>query len=326
MRNSLGSRFAPAVPGREQRATTDCAPAGDPLDDNPRTSGRRRSPSVCNADARLIVELDCTLPPERVLLALRDEPWPFALTGALGGRRRDRRLRAARAARRPATTRSRGSRICPPARGDAEVGGGWFGWLGYGLGALRRGPPAAPAAPGAAARRAPRVLRPRPAPGRGRDAGGSRRSTSAPGAARGRRRCAARLAARARSRARPTGARPTFTLRAPGAAGTSPRSRDCVERIAAGEIFQANLCLRLEARLRRRRRRRCSRTRRRSSQPAYGACFVTPLGRRSPASRPSCSCAATGATVTTGPIKGTAPARRRPGGAAATRRRTAPST
>ena len=30
----------------------------------------------------------------------------------------------------------------PPARGDAEVGGGWFGWLGYGLGArVERLPP-----------------------------------------------------------------------------------------------------------------------------------------------------------------------------------------
>ena len=31
------------------------------------------------------VPLDCTLPAERVLLALRDEPWPFALTGRWAG-------------------------------------------------------------------------------------------------------------------------------------------------------------------------------------------------------------------------------------------------
>ena len=31
------------------------------------------------------VPLDLTLPPERVLLALRDEPWPFALVGRWAG-------------------------------------------------------------------------------------------------------------------------------------------------------------------------------------------------------------------------------------------------
>src|SRR6185436_18897440 len=69
----------------------------------------------------------------------------------------------------------------------------------------------------------------------------------------------------------------SFSLRPPGAAGHVAAVAHCVERIAAGEIFQANLCLRLDAAydggvaelyahaapvL----------------QPAYGACFVTPWG------------------------------------------------
>ena len=94
-------------------------------------------------------------------------------------------------------------------------------------------------------------------------------------------RLAARLAhLRALLAAAPEPAAPaptTFSLRAPGAAGHVAAVADCVERTAAGEIFQANLSLRLEAtyagdvaelyahaapQL----------------QPAYGACFMTPWG------------------------------------------------
>ena len=78
-----------------------------------------------------------------------------------------------------------------------------------------------------------------------------------------------------------------------------------MERIAAGEIFQANLCLRLDAsyagdvaelyahaapQL----------------EPAYGACFVTPWGGVASLS-PELFLRRRGRTVTTGPIKGTAP-------------------
>jgi para-aminobenzoate synthetase/4-amino-4-deoxychorismate lyase len=80
--------------------------------------------------------------------------------------------------------------------------------------------------------------------------------------------------------------------------------RRCVERIAAGEIFQANLCLRLEtawdgdvaelylqaaAALR----------------PAYGACFVAPWGGIASLS-PELFLRRAGRAVVTGPIKGTA--------------------
>jgi para-aminobenzoate synthetase/4-amino-4-deoxychorismate lyase len=81
---------------------------------------------------------------------------------------------------------------------------------------------------------------------------------------------------------------------------------ECVERIAAGEIFQANLCLRLDA------------THEGSVidlfahaapqlRPAYGACFVTPHGGIASLS-PELFLRRAGRTVTTGPIKGTAPA------------------
>ena len=80
--------------------------------------------------------------------------------------------------------------------------------------------------------------------------------------------------------------------------------RECVERIAAGEIFQANLCLRLEAawegdvaQLFATALPRCGRTTRPASRRRRAG---------SRASRRSCSCAGR-PDVTTAPIKGTSP-------------------
>src|SRR4051794_27475049 len=88
------------------------------------------------------VPLDYDLPPERVLLALRDEPYPFALTGAWAGG-------GAIVGCAPRALLSgdpfEALEDLPAARGDASVGGGWFGWLGYGLGArVERLPPQPP--------------------------------------------------------------------------------------------------------------------------------------------------------------------------------------
>ena len=82
------------------------------------------------------VRLECALPAERVLLALRDEPWPFALTGrwAGGGAIVGASPRALLGADEDPFTRLED---LPEPSGDAEVGGGWFGWLGYGLGGSR---------------------------------------------------------------------------------------------------------------------------------------------------------------------------------------------
>jgi para-aminobenzoate synthetase/4-amino-4-deoxychorismate lyase len=125
------------------------------------------------------------------------------------------------------------------------VGGGWFGWLGYGLGGLvERVPPSPP--------------RPQPLPPFAlgfydhllrRDAGGrwwfealwtddreaelNRRLSE----------LRARLAAGVEEREAWVG---ELAPAGPGAAGHVAAVEECRERIAAGEIFQANVCLRLE--------------------------------------------------------------------------------
>jgi para-aminobenzoate synthetase/4-amino-4-deoxychorismate lyase len=248
------------------------------------------------------IALECSLAPERVLLALRDEPWPFALTGRWAGG-------GAIVGASPVEVMEGGDPFdvldrVPPARGDAVVGGGWFGWLGYGLGErVERVPPRPPRPapiPDAHLAYYDHVLR--------LDRDGrwwfEALATPAREAA-----LEARLETlRQRLAAAPQGGDPgvgTFALRAPGAAGHVWAVRECVERIAAGEIFQANLCLRLEtewagdvaelyaqaaARLR----------------PAYGACFPAPWGGIASLS-PELFLRRRGRTVTTGPIKGTAP-------------------
>ncbi len=242
------------------------------------------------------VRLDCSLPAELVLLALRHEPWPFALTGRWAGG-------GAIVGCSPRMLLGAGldpfARLedLPEARGDAEVGGGWFGWLGYGLGArVERLPPRPPRPvplPDAHLAFYDHVLR--------QDAAGVWWFESLGDDA-----ALARLRALLDAPLPPAPPVPAeFSLRAPGADGHVAAVRDCVERIAAGEIFQANLCLRLEAawhgsvadlfatavpHLR----------------PGYGACFVTPWGGIASLS-PELFLRRRGRVVTTGPIKGTAP-------------------
>jgi para-aminobenzoate synthetase/4-amino-4-deoxychorismate lyase len=231
-----------------------------------------------------------------VLLALRGEPYAFALTGRWAG---GGAIVGCAPVRLLEGDPFEALEDLPAARGDAEVGGGWFGWLGYGLGARVEALP-------------PRPPRPFPLPDahlafydhvlrRDRDGqwwfealeGGEGRLE--------------RLLALLATAPEPAPPAPTsFALRAPGAAGHMAAVADCVERIAAGEIFQANLCLRLDAtyggdvaelfahaapRLR----------------PAYGACFLTPGGGIASLS-PELFLRRRGRRVTTGPIKGTAPA------------------
>jgi para-aminobenzoate synthetase/4-amino-4-deoxychorismate lyase len=186
----------------------------------------------------------------------------------------------------------------PGPRGDAVVGGGWFGWLGYGLGALVEDLPERPP-------------RPHPLPDahlafydhvlrmdvEGRWFFESLEDDDGP---------LERLLALLAAAPEVAAPAPTaFSWRAPGGAAHTAAVADCVQRIAAGEIFQANLCLRLDARhdggvaglfahavprL----------------EPAYAACFVTPWGGIASLS-PELFLRRRGQTVTTGPIKGTAP-------------------
>lgn len=257
---------------------------------------------------RIRVELECTLPAERVLLALAGEPWPFALTGRWAGGGAIvgcAPRRVLRAGEDPFLALE----DLPEARGDAEVGGGWFGWLGYGLGArveaLPPRPPRPNPLPDAHLAFYDHVLR-QDAEGRwwfeALAAGGE----DVAGDAAAQRARLAHLRALLAAAPEPSPpARTSFSLRAPGAAGHVAAVAECVERIAAGEIFQANLCLRLDAaydggvaelfahaapRL----------------EPAYGACFVTPWGGVASLS-PELFLRRRGRHVTTGPIKGTAP-------------------
>ena len=181
-------------------------------------------------------------------LLVRDDRRPFALTGGWAGG-------GALVGSEPLV--AAGEHEDPfelldfqPEVSDAEqgaVGGGWFGWLGYGLGArLERIPPAPP--------------RPAPLPQFALafydhllhlDSAGQwwfeALWTDARAAALGRR--AELLGARL---AEGVGTGPVWVGElepvAPGAAGHLAAVEECRERIAAGEIFQANVCLRLEGR------------------------------------------------------------------------------
>ena len=266
---------------------------------------------------RIRVALDCSLPAERVLLALRGEPFAFALTGRwAGGGAIVGCAPLARASAR-ARTRSRRSRTCPrravtPRSAAAGSAGSATAWAR----ASRRSRPARRARP--AARTPTWRSTTMSCGGTARASGGSRRwatrwrraarprrvarprRAATDGGRRGRALAVARGAARAparaaRRRARAGAARAhDFSLRAPGAAGHVAAVADCVERIAAGEIFQANLCLRLDAAYAGDVAELFAHAAPQLSRPTARASSRRGAGSR--ASRPSCSCAAAAGT------------------------------
>jgi para-aminobenzoate synthetase / 4-amino-4-deoxychorismate lyase len=205
------------------------------------------------------VPLDSDLAPADAVGWLRGEEWPFALVGEwllgeatlLGSAP----ARVARADEDPFALL--GSQ--PPVEADsdtgsgvgagARVGGGWVGWLGYGLGAqVERLPPGPPAPlPRAAFSLAfydhvvlfhhgrwwfeglwsaerDAVLRQRLEVWRSRLQG-------------------------APDVVAPPATTTPFRLAGNGAAGHLEAVADCQRRIAAGELYEANLCVRLEAQL-----------------------------------------------------------------------------
>jgi para-aminobenzoate synthetase / 4-amino-4-deoxychorismate lyase len=190
--------------------------------------------------------LASSLGPEEALLWLRDDDRPFALCGDwFGG------LTVLGSA--PVRVADPGSdpfwlldqqRELPA--GDVSVGGGWVGWFGYGLGAWIEELPPPPPAP---RRRPPFSLAFYDHvvvfdgerwwfEGLGSDERGDALRE--------------RLALwEARLQAAPPPARdaaPTpFSLAGNAAAGHMSAVADCRRRIAAGDLFQANICLRLEA-------------------------------------------------------------------------------
>ena len=259
---------------------------------------------------RIRVALDCSLPAERVLLALRGEPFAFALTGRWAGGGAIVGCAPARvlgAGEDPfealedlpgAARRRRGRRrLVRLARLRA--------------GRPRRGAPAAPAAPVPAPRRPPRVLRPCPAAGQRGPVvvrGARRRQRRGGDAARERRVAARLLARRAPRAARRPAARPRpRVLAAPARRGRARGRGRGLRRADRGRRDLPGQPLPAARRdLRRRRRRALRRTPRRSCEPAYGACFLTPWGGIASLS-PELFLRRRGRTVTTGPIKGTAP-------------------
>ena len=196
--------------------------------------------------------LDADAAPADAARVLRGEERPFALIGAWAGGGAllgSRPVRVAvpgdgpvRAARRPA----RGARAGRTCRRDV-VGGGWVGFLGFELRhAVERGHPPPPrpiAVPDGDLAFYDHVLR--------CDAGGRWwfEALVTP------EREAAILARRDELAARladPPGARPFATGEwrwTPSPAGHARAVDACVERIAAGDLFQANLCTRLDGRL-----------------------------------------------------------------------------
>jgi para-aminobenzoate synthetase / 4-amino-4-deoxychorismate lyase len=184
------------------------------------------------------------------------------------------------------------------------VGGGWFGFLGYALGATLEPVPPGPPRPVPLPRFAlgfyDHLLR-RDALGRWwfealwsdeRDAALRRRLDL----------LASRVAAGAPPR--PVQVGPLEPV-APGAAGHVAAVAECRERIAAGEIFQANLCLRLEGRWSGQPLDLFARAARRL-EPRHAALVAGPWGAVCSLS-PELFLRRRGRRVVTEPIKGTAP-------------------
>jgi anthranilate/para-aminobenzoate synthase component I len=169
---------------------------------------------------------------------LRGDERPFLLVGAWAG---GGAIAGSQPLPRPPVSR-RGRDIDPSATHADAVGGGWFGWLGYGLGGrIERLPPQPPRPlplPPYDLRFYDHVLRLDPQGTWWFEA----LETPARAAALARRRdeLERRTAVRGPWRLNPMRPRP------PGFDGHRWAVRDAVRRIAEGELFQANLTLRLE--------------------------------------------------------------------------------
>lgn len=256
------------------------------------------------------VALRCSLAPRQVLGRLRDEPLPFLLTGAWAGGGAvlgSDPMSVAAADEDPFAVLDRRPVVAggEHLRGPA-VGGGWFGWLGYRLAALVErvpdSPPRPVVMPSFHLAYYDHVLRQDPAgrwwfemlwsAGRG------------PALARRLRRIRGLLAAGEPGSAVPEAPGP-LRLSAPGAAAHLEAVRQARRRIHAGEVFQANICLRLDASWPGRATDLFAQALSRTS-PAYGAVFDTPHGAIASLS-PELFLRRRGRHVVTAPIKGTSP-------------------
>ena len=195
------------------------------------------------------VGLRWKLAPERAALLVRDDPLPFALVGrwagggaVIGGAP----IRTAAPSDDPFALLDDQPRI--DGREAANVGGGWFGWLGYQLGARLEpiGPsPPAPVGGGPAFQLAyyDNVLRLDQAGRWWFEAIWSEDRANA---------LLARLAELESRACDPPRPRPVSTEPwriTPASTGHALAVAACRERIRAGDLFQANICARLESRI-----------------------------------------------------------------------------
>jgi len=207
------------------------------------------SSSVVAAEAlkSVRVPLGSRLTVAEAIRWLRADARPFALVGDwLGGKALlgSEPVRVADHASDPFAVLD----TMPRVEGEAVVGGGWVGWLGYGLGALVERLPAPPppplARPSFSLAFYDHVVR----------FDGERWWFEALSSGAREAALRERLAvwqARLDTEPPPSRAAATtpFRVVGNGPAGHVAAVADCRRRIARGEIFQANLCLRLEARL-----------------------------------------------------------------------------
>jgi para-aminobenzoate synthetase/4-amino-4-deoxychorismate lyase len=270
------------------------------------------------------VPLRCRLTPAQALAVVRDRELPFALSGAWAGGGAIigcEPLAVAGDGDDPFAVLDGLPRLSSRDHGHPDaVGGGWFGWLGYRLGAriedLPAGPPRPVALPEFHLAYYDNVLRLDPG-GRwwfealvsdDRRAGLNARL----------RWLRETLEDQTPPPPLPYGAPEPLRLTAGAAEHHLDAVRECRERIAAGEIFQANICLRLDANwngspldllghaLD-------------SISPPYAAAFSTPHSGVASLS-PELFLRRRGARVTTAPIKGTIGRDLDPAAAAAARK------
>jgi para-aminobenzoate synthetase / 4-amino-4-deoxychorismate lyase len=253
------------------------------------------------------VRLDCRLSPQDALRAIADEPWPFALSGDWAGGGAvvgSSPLFVADPDADPFALLDALPHVGEHGHSRPSVGGGWFGWLGYRLGSriedLPVGPPRPVPLPEFHLAYYDHVLHLDPLGQWWFEA------LVSDGAQERIARRLSEVRARLAGSPRPASA---YVAPAPFRLSHTDRRRhlaavnECRQRIIAGEIYQANICLRLQAPWRGSVTELYARALDRIS-PTHGAAFRTPWGGIASFS-PELFLRRAGDAVVTAPIKGT---------------------